>query len=244
MLPRTRPGTRRTAVALLTVAVAVLAAMLGPGAPAPAAAAEITNAATMITETPAVADPHKPRGRVVRRIGLSTPLNDDDLFMPVLDRRLVKGREWLKVRIFGRPNGMTGWVPADAAIVRPLPWSLEVDLSARRLTVRRAGTVVRSVSVVVGAPSTPTPTGDFFIVERTRLRADWSPRGWALSTSAFSNVLRHFEGGDGQVAIHARGRLWESLGTASSHGCVRVADPVAAWLAARIPNGTPLQIRR
>jgi len=57
-------------------------------------------------------------------------------------------------------------------------------------------------------------------------------------------VLKHYDGGEGQVAIHARGSLAGALGTASSHGCMRVRDQDAGWLAHRIPNGTRVDIQR
>ena len=65
---------------------------------------------------------------------------------------------------------------------------------------------------------------------------------FALALSARSDALRHFEGGPGQIAIHGTARLRGALGTASSHGCVRLAGPAVAWLAANVPAGAPVRI--
>jgi lipoprotein-anchoring transpeptidase ErfK/SrfK len=66
---------------------------------------------------------------------------------------------------------------------------------------------------------------------------------FALALSARSNVLRRYEGGPGQVAIHGMANLGGTLGTAGSHGCVRLSDRSIRWLAARIGPGVPVAIR-
>ena len=47
-----------------------------------------------------------------------------------------------------------------------------------------------------------------------------------IQLTAFSDVLDNYGGGPGRVAIHGRGgaSLADPLGTARSHGCVRVAN--------------------
>jgi lipoprotein-anchoring transpeptidase ErfK/SrfK len=65
-----------------------------------------------------------------------------------------------------------------------------------------------------------------------------------LPLTAHSNVLKSFDGGDGQVALHGRGgaSLLDPLGTARSHGCVRLADSAIEWIATHVPVGTPVSI--
>ena len=65
---------------------------------------------------------------------------------------------------------------------------------------------------------------------------------YALALSARSNVLQEFEGGPGQIAIHGRENLGGTLGTAASHGCIRLATASIDWLAERIVPGTPVTI--
>ena len=74
----------------------------------------------------------------------------------------------------------------------------------RRATVYRGGRRVRSFAVVVGAPSTPTPLGRFFVVERVRQARGSALGPWVLATSAYSNVLQEFDGGPGQIGLHGR----------------------------------------
>lgn len=80
----------------------------------------------------------------------------------------------------------------------------------------------------------------------------WNPNAflgsWVLELTAHSDVLRQFDGGDGTVGIHGRGgaSLQDPLGSARSHGCVRLANDAIDWLvstvgASELP-GTPIQI--
>jgi lipoprotein-anchoring transpeptidase ErfK/SrfK len=94
----------------------------------------------------------------------------------------------------------------------------------------------------VGKPSTPTPTGQFFVEETLQMPASEAGGPYALALSARSNVLQEFEGGPGQIAIHGRENLGGMLGTAASHGCVRLATASIDWLSARIVPGTPVTI--
>ncbi len=72
--------------------------------------------------------------------------------------------------------------------------------------------------------------------------------GWVLTLTAHSDVLRTFDGGDGLTAIHGRGgaSLQDPLGSARSHGCIRLGNRAIDWLVhtigrAQLP-GTPIQI--
>ena len=82
---------------------------------------------------------------------------------------------------------------------------------------------MRRFSAVVGNPSTPTPRGRFFIEEALALAPGAHGGPYALATSARSNVLQEFEGGPGQIALHGTDGLSGALGTAVSHGCIRLS---------------------
>lgn len=66
---------------------------------------------------------------------------------------------------------------------------------------------------------------------------------FALALSARSDVLQEFEGGPGQLAVHCRGQLGGTLGSAESHGCLRLATADIEWLAERVGPGVPVTIR-
>ena len=108
----------------------------------------------------------------------------------------------------------------------------------------RRGRLARSFTAIVGKPSTPTPYGRFFVEESVRMLPGSAGAPFALALSARSNVLQEFAGGPGQVALHGVGNLGGTMGTAVSHGCVRLTDRSISWLAARIAPGVPVTIRR
>jgi lipoprotein-anchoring transpeptidase ErfK/SrfK len=146
------------------------------------------------------------------------------------------------VMLPGRPDGLTGWIRQSGTQLLVTPWRIVVDLSARHVKVYSNGRLIKDLAAVVGKPSTPTPTGEFFVEEVLRM-APAEPGGpFALALSARSNVLQEFEGGPGQIAIHGRENLGGTLGTAASHGCIRLATASIEWLAARIIPGTPVTI--
>jgi lipoprotein-anchoring transpeptidase ErfK/SrfK len=65
---------------------------------------------------------------------------------------------------------------------------------------------------------------------------------YALALSARSKVLQEFEGGPGQIAMHGLANVGGTLGSAVSHGCVRLNSAAMSWLAAHVGAGTPVTI--
>jgi lipoprotein-anchoring transpeptidase ErfK/SrfK len=138
----------------------------------------------------------------------------------------------------------------DAARVQAsaTPWRIEVGLRSRTVTLLRAGVRVRRYRAVVGAPGTPTPRGLFAVVEAYRNDPGDFLGSWVLTLTAHSDVLRRYEGGDGRVALHGRGgeSLRVPLGSAASHGCVRLTNAAITSIVRRIGEsalaGTPVRI--
>lgn len=110
------------------------------------------------------------------------------------------------------------------------------------MVVYRNGRPVRTVEAVVGKPSTPTPHGEFFVEEAIRLRAVDVGAPFAVALSARSNVLQEFAGGPGQIGLHGLANVGGVLGTAVSHGCVRLDNDVMRWLVAHVGPGVPVTI--
>lgn len=150
--------------------------------------------------------------------------------------------DWLDVMLPGRPNGRTGWISRSATVLTTTQWHIVVDASTRRVTVYRAGRAVKVFAAVVGAPATPTPRGTFFVEESVALSGKQVGGPFALALSARSDVLQEFAGGPGQIALHGLDNIGGVLGTAASHGCVRLADSSMRWLAARIGPGVPVTV--
>lgn len=171
------------------------------------------------------------------------PITGQPTTLPVLGQTTGRGgQRWLKVMLPGRPNSATGWIKRAGTRARSTRWAIHVGLATRRVFVFHSGRLIRTFSAVVGKPSTPTPTGSFF-VEETVIMPSSEPGGpYALALSARSNVLQQFDGGPGQIGIHGRDGLGGTLGQGESHGCMRLATPDIDWLAVRIPPGTRVTI--
>jgi lipoprotein-anchoring transpeptidase ErfK/SrfK len=182
-----------------------------------------------------------------RRVEASTSWSHQAQVLLVLAATTRDGRDWVKVRLGDRPNTAAGWIPRDNARLGHTAYWVEVRRGARRVTVYRKGKRVRTFKAVIGKPSTPTPLGLGAIYERNRQpnpRAFLGP--WSLSLTSHSNVLESYGGGPGRVAIHGRAgaSLRDPLGSARSHGCIRVNNSNIGWMAKHVPPGTPVRIRR
>lgn len=172
-----------------------------------------------------------------------------DWFLVLRVVRRPNGDCWVRLRLPGRPNDAAGWVRSERLLLRPTPWRITISRSRRALTVYRNGRALRTFAVVIGAPLTPTPRGLFSIVHAWRSEPSSFVGSWVLGLTAHSDVLRHFEGGSGEVGIHGRGgaSLLDPLGSAASHGCIRLANRAIGWLAGRIGRdnlpGIPVVVR-
>ena len=142
------------------------------------------------------------------------------------------GRCWLQVRLPSRPNDAAAWLNADRVQLQSTPWRVVVSRRARSISVYRDGERLRRFSVVVGAPATPSPLGLFSIVGVWRWDPDDFLGSYILPLTSHSNVLQEFDGGDGRVGIHGRGgaSLHDPLGSARSHGCIRMTNGAIDWL--------------
>jgi hypothetical protein len=153
---------------------------------------------------------------------------------------------WVEVREAQRPNESTAWLPAADVTLSSDPYYLVVSLATTHLEVFFHGYPLVDVPVGVGAPATPTVTGNFFVV----MKAPPPGPGYGpfmLVTSAHSDAITDWEGaGDAIIAIHgpidatADGLIGTS-GAHLSNGCIRLHDPDLARLAS-VPAGTPLDI--
>ncbi len=165
--------------------------------------------------------------------------------LPVLGhRKSADGLRWLQVKLPGRPNGRTGWIRKRATVLTTTRWHIVIDTSRRRVVVYRRARPMRVFRAVVGKPSTPTPIGRFFVEESIRLRAGAVGAPYALALSARSNVFQQFAGGPGQVAVHGLKNVGGALGSAVSHGCVRLNGDAMSWLVLHTGPGTPVTITR
>ncbi|WCB91853.1 hypothetical protein DSM104299_00531 [Baekduia alba] len=243
---------RRPRTALRAAAVAALAACgLAAVAPSPAGAVGAPTqraawTARIVAATTATSRPGG--GRTLARLPVTTSWGGGPVTLLVHGaRRDSAGRRWLRVGLLQRGPRRTGWIPADDAVLGRTSWRVEVSLHRRRVVVRRGGRVRWRLHAVVGSPTTPTPTGTFSVLERVRQRDPGAfPGSWVLFLTAYSHAVRWFDGNDGQVGLHGRGgaSLRDPLGSARSHGCIRLTNRAIARIARHVPDGSPVVITR
>lgn len=179
-----------------------------------------------------------PDGRVLAPIGTRDGFGSPDALAV---ERL--GPYWLGVLSPFAGNRRIGWIPRSATLLSRTPYLLQASLSARTLTVRYQGRVVKRYTIGIGASWAPTPTGRFAVTDRLTTGAPGGPYGCcilALSATA-PHAIPGWAGGN-RIAIHATPAT-ETIGQPDSHGCLHVTQDEARWLVLHVPIGTRILIR-
>ena len=178
--------------------------------------------------------------RTVAHLRLITEDGLPDTYL-LLSRRQQGTQDWVQVRIPGRPNGRTGWVPRDAlGDFNTIHTSLLVERARHRVTVRNFGKVVATFPIGVGKSSTPTPAGRFWIREKFVVKnaPAYGPR--ALGTSAYAPHLTDWPNG-GVVGFHGTDEPGLVPGN-PSHGCIRLHNADILKMYHLVPLGTPVRV--
>jgi len=177
------------------------------------------------------------------RVGFLHMLTEEalpEVYLLLEQVSLPNGESWVKLRIPGRPNGVTGWVPiGDLAGMHVTEWALRVNLALLRATLYRGGRAAWSAPIGVGAPATPTPTGHFWVRELLRVPGQTIYGPYAFGTSDYS-VLSEWPRG-GVVGIHGTDQPSLIPGR-PSHGCIRMRNADILYLARHLPIGAPVHI--
>ena len=183
----------------------------------------------------------RPFGRVLVHVGSRTQFGSQRALGVVKTQR---GR-WLGVTEAGVGNNRLVWVDARAGGIRYARTRLEldIDLSSRTVIVRRDRLAVRRLSVGIGRPGSPTPTGRFAVTDKLNGRAYSAVYGCCiLALSATQPNLPSGWTGGNRIAIH--GTLSSSdFGRAVSAGCVHASDADLRYLMRIVRLGTPVVIR-
>lgn len=247
---------------VLAGAAALVAAAPGPPGASEAAAATPRVAAKPVAPRPIASRPTsveawtarvvvpvhprtapRPAARRLPKLTGVAPYNGNPEVLLVLGATTsVRHGVWYRVLLNSRPNTAAGWVPADAVRVTRTPFRVLVDLSDRRVTVYRRGRVAARWTAAVGTAVNPTPTGRFAvseIVRQPRPAGFFGP--FIISLTSHSEKLSDFDGGDGRVALHGTNRPG-LLGSAVSHGCVRLSNAAITRIARLVPPGAPVDI--
>jgi L,D-transpeptidase ErfK/SrfK len=104
---------------------------------------------------------------------------------------------------------------------------IEINRDTRTLTLYRGGAAIRTYPVAVGKRATPTPLGNYSIIEKKM-----NPGG------PFGARWMRFYAGYG---IHGTNNP-SSIGKAVSNGCVRMYNSAAMDLYSKVSVGTPVRI--
>ena len=144
-----------------------------------------------------------------------------------------------------RPRGAAPAVSFQDATVRMI-----IDITERKLYVEDNATEIQSFNIAVGTAQHPTPRGSY-----TVQRIIWNPR-WVPPQSEWARGEPVREPGDplnpmGRVKIFFREPTYyihgtnaeASIGTAASHGCVRMLNDDVVALARLLieRTGTPIE---
>jgi lipoprotein-anchoring transpeptidase ErfK/SrfK len=178
----------------------------------------------------------------VGRLRFLTEDGYPEVYVALTARRSRNGTRWVRLRLPQRPNDVTGWV-RDRSLgpMHLLHTRLVVNRAKLRVTLYDRGKRRFTARVGIGAASTPTPAGSFWVREKFHVAGHtlYGPR--AIGTSAYSNVLTDWPGG-GVVGLHGTSEPRLIPGR-PSHGCVRLKNPDVERLYALVPVGTPLLIK-
>jgi hypothetical protein len=134
-----------------------------------------------------------------------------------------------------------GWIrlrglERDATRVR-----VEVDLSLHQVTVRKFGKVLFRAPGATGAPSSPTPVGEYFVTDRVPFSAGSALGSFAFGISGIQPRLPAGWSGGNQLAIHGTNNP-SSIGQSVSAGCIRVSETTLDRLLPLLAYGTPVII--
>lgn len=147
----------------------------------------------------------------------------------------------------GRDLPITGRV--DARMRQALVGRIVISLEQRKLRLIRDGAVVKTYRIAIGTPSHPTPTGDYEIIDK-QVDPTWFPPDspWAEGLGPIApgpgNPLGTRWIGTSAPAIGIHGTYDDgSIGTAASHGCLRMHIPEVEELYEMVTHGMKVSIR-
>ena len=135
-----------------------------------------------------------------------------------------------------------GWIRLEGLRRETTRVRVEVDLSSHMVTVRKFGAIVFRAPGATGAPSSPTPVGEYFVTDRVAFPAGSYLGSFAFGISGIQPRLPAGWSGGNQLAIHGTNNP-SSIGRSASAGCVRVSEATLDRLLPLLRYGTPVIVR-
>ena len=109
-------------------------------------------------------------------------------------------------------------------------YNISINVNARRLSLFMDGKLYKTYPIAVGKPSTPTPKGNFKIINKAH-----NPGG------PFGARWLGLNAPNGDYGIHGTNNP-SSIGKAVSNGCIRTHNNNIIELYNLVPVGTPVKI--
>jgi lipoprotein-anchoring transpeptidase ErfK/SrfK len=109
-------------------------------------------------------------------------------------------------------------------------YSITVSTPTKKMTLFKDGKVFKTYPIAIGKPSTPTPKGNFKIINKA-----YKPGG------PFGARWLGLSAPNGDYGIHGTNNP-SSIGKAVSNGCIRTYNNNIIELYNLVPIGTPVKI--
>jgi lipoprotein-anchoring transpeptidase ErfK/SrfK len=145
-----------------------------------------------------------------------------------------------------RPAGVLSPVPA-AVSVKQLKPVVVVDRSKRELVLWSPRRRVKRYQIAVGQPQYPTPLGTYSVLEKQRNpwwrppASDWAKDAEPIPPGPNNPLGTRWIGIGNAIGIHGTNNPG-SIGSAASHGCMRMRTAEVEDLYRRLPMGTPVHV--
>ncbi len=144
------------------------------------------------------------------------------------------------LRAKAQEGGSASTTGPDKAATKP-ERRIVVSIPDRKLALLEDGRVVRVYRVAVGAPDSPSPTGQFKIVHRLPNPTYYAP-GVVLPPGPENPLGTRWIGLDKKgFGIHGTNQPW-SVGKNASHGCIRMRNRDAEDLFVRVRAGDVVEL--
>lgn len=162
-------------------------------------------------------------------------------FLAVDESKDGEGYTWYQVLLPEKPNGVKGWVRASQVTTDELTHDVRIYLADHRLDLYESGQLVKSYKIGVGKVETPSPLGEFYVVEKVVPPNQEGDYGvLAMGTTAFSETIQNWPG-RAQVGIHGTNEP-DTVGRDTTHGCIRLYNQDITELGQVVHLGTPVFI--
>jgi len=155
----------------------------------------------------------------------------DGIFGPLTEEAVRSFQEQAGILVDGIVGPVT-WNALEIKYIPPIRGkeAISVDVDRKVLILSDEGGVIKTYPVAVGKPDTPTPLGNWIIVEK-----EVDPGG------PFGVRWMRLSVPWGGYGIHGTDNP-SSIGTAASHGCIRMYNEDVIDLYNRVEIGTPVRI--